>query len=132
MAVVTGLLFEGKDLSGGVDDVNGVGSLGLLIFNIGIQGVHLGSHVGESLSPHSNIGVVADDILSLGSGDSVTKVLKKNDDFLASGWAYSLHLDEGSECADQWEESRAFFHSSSADLHGHVLKLTYLKQVSAS
>ena len=132
VTVVSGLLFKSKDLSGRVDNVNGVGSLGLLIFNIGIQGVHLGSHILEGLCPHSNVGVVADNVLCFGRSNSITKVLKKNDDLLTSGWADSLHLNEGSECADQWEVSRAFFHSSSADLHGHILELTNLEQGSSS
>ena len=41
ITVVSCLLLESKDFSGRLDDVDGVGSLGLLIFNIGIKALHL-------------------------------------------------------------------------------------------
>ena len=51
---------------------------------------------------------------------------------MAGGWLNSIHLHQGSECTDQWEESRAFFHCSGADLHGHVLEFLDLKEVGSS
>ena len=83
LTVVSGHLLESEDLGGGLNHIDGVGSLGLLIFNIGVQGGHLSGHVLGGLGPHSNIGVVADDILSLGGSDGITKVLKENDNLLA-------------------------------------------------
>ena len=45
ITVVSGLLFKSEDLFGRCDNVDGVGSLGLLIFNIGVKGGHLIGHV---------------------------------------------------------------------------------------
>jgi len=84
IAVVSSCLLEGQHVGGVLDVIDGVSSLGLLIFNIGIQGSHLRSHVSGGLGPHSNVGVVAGDILSLGGGDGIAKVLKKSDNLLAS------------------------------------------------
>jgi len=128
ITVVSGLLLESEDLGGGFDNVDRVGSLGLLIFNIGIQGGHLSSHVSRGLGPHSDVGGVVDNISGLGRGDSVAEVLKKSDHLLASGWSHGVHLDKGSECTDEWEEGRSFFHGSGADFHGDILELTDLKE----
>ena len=91
IALVSGLFFKSKDLGGRLDHLDSVGPLGLLIFNIGIQGLQLSSHVLGRLGPHSHVGVVADDVLSLGGGDRITKVLKKTDNLLASGWRHGIH-----------------------------------------
>jgi hypothetical protein len=128
ITVVSGLLFESKDFGGGLDHVDRVGSLGLLIFNIGIQSSHLSVHVAGGLCPHSNVGVVADDILSLGGSDGIAKVLKKSDNLLASGWRNGIHLNQGSECTDEWEESRSLLHGSGTDFKGHILKLADLNE----
>ena len=128
ITVVSCLLLESKDFSGRLDDVDGVGSLGLLIFNIGIKALHLRGHISRRLGPHSNVDVVADDILSLGSSDSITKVLKKSDDLLTSGWRNGIHLNQVGECTDEWEEGRSLLHGSGADFQGHILKLIDLDE----
>ena len=129
LTVVSGLFFKSEDLSGGLNHLDGVGSLGLLIFNIGIESGHLSGHVFRGFSPHSNVGGVADLILSLGGSDGIAKVLKKSDNLLASRWVDGIHLNQGSECTDEWEEGRSLLHGSGADLHGHVLKLFNLKKI---
>jgi len=75
---------------------------------------------------------MANNILSLGGSDGIAKVLKKDDNLLASRWGHGIHLNQGGECTDEWEEGRTLLHGSGADLHSHVLKLTHLEQGRAS
>ena len=86
VAFVPSFFFEGENFTGGLDDGLGVGSFCLLIFNIGVQRLHLRGHVRPSLVPHANVDTVVDLVCSFSRGDGITKVLEEGYNLLTSGW----------------------------------------------
>ena len=65
----------------------------------------MGGHVFHGLGPHGDVDSVVDLVLNLSGSNGISQVLEESNDLLTSRWVDGLHLDEGCQSGDEWEES---------------------------